>query len=246
MSLDRLRYEVKLMGKRFFLTPILIVAGAILMALLLTYIKTGPARFLLATAEIILPLAGGVIACTVTTQDPALELHLTAPRKYHRTSMMRLLLVLLWVGCVALLGISTLAPLKLLYPPLFILTWPPPVQWLTLQLVWLAPLLWLMAAGLCLALLIQSRTGSATLLAAIWVLEILYKDFFGYSPWLRPFMLFPSTLLAWPATNVSPGDFNTYWLTSRFEVLGTALLLLLIGWLLLRNTERMLKGAIEE
>ncbi|MBO0778463.1 MAG: hypothetical protein J2P37_06495 [Ktedonobacteraceae bacterium] len=246
MIFDRLRYEIKLMGKRFFLTPIVMLLGAALLAFLLVYIKTDPARFLLALPEILLPLAAGMITCTVTTQDPALELHLTMPRRYYWTSTLRLVLVFLWIGCAALLAINVLAPLKLLYPPSFVFTWPPVVQWLTLQMVWLAPMLWFMAVGLCAALIIQSRAGSSTLLAAVWVLEIFYKDFFGSSPWLRPFSLFPSTLLIWPATNASLAQFTTYWLISRFEVLGTALVLLPVGWLLLRSTERLLKGATQE
>lgn len=246
MLFDRLRYEVKLMGRRFFLTPILLMLGVTLLAFLLSYLKTDPARFLMAVPEILLPLAAGIIVCTILTQDPVLELHLTLPRKYRPTSMLRLLLTFLWISITTMIAISVLPILGMLYPPKFVFTWSPVVQWLTLQLVWLAPMLWLIAVGACLALLIQSRTGSSTVLAGIWLAEIIYKDFFGYSPWLRPMLLFPTTLLAWPATNVTLDQFNTYWLIPRFEVLGTALVLLLIGWLLLRSPERMLKGATEE
>jgi hypothetical protein len=246
MFLARLGYEIKLMGKRFFLTPLLIVVAASLMALLLSYLKTNPVRFLTAIPEIILPLAAGVIVCMQATQDGALELHLSLPDSYQQTSLLRWLLVLLWTGGIALVTISAMAGLHLLYPPQFTASWPLLVQWFALQLVWLAPLLWMMALGLCMALLIRSGTGSSALLAGIWLIEIVFKDMIVTTSWLRPLLLFPSTLLVFPATQVQPDDFNTYWLTTRFEILGSALFLLIVGGLLLRNHEALLKGSTQE
>lgn len=62
--------------------------------------------------------------------------------------------------------------------------------------------------------------------------------------WLRPFSLFPTTLVYPPA--VLPQQYITLWFTNRIEVLATGLALVGIGWLLLHNTESFLKGTSEE
>jgi len=97
-------------------------------------------------------------------------------------------------------------------------------------------MLWYVAVGLCLALLIRSRSASGALLGGIWIAEVLFKDFFAATDWLHPLFLFPTTLK--PEIN--------FWLTNRFELIITALVLLPLGWLLLHNTEGLLKRASEE
>ena len=76
------------------------------------------------------------------------------------------------------------------------------------------------------------------LCSTLWVEYIPsgFKDFFINTGWLRPVFLFPTTLKP---------DID-FWLTNRFEVLGAALLLLLLGCLLLRSPEGLLKGSSEE
>lgn len=237
MNLDRLHYEIKLMGKRVLLTPIIVMLGFTLFALLLHYLKVIPARFLSAGLEMILPLSAGVIVATITSQDPAIELQLTVPKKYHRTAMGRLALIALWSAIVTLLTSSIITAIKLAYIPTQLLAWSAPTQFLANQLTWFSPLLWFVGMGLCLAMLTRSRTASAALLSGIWLVEIVFKDFFASTSWLQPVFLFPTTLK--PAID--------YWLTNRIEVLIMALLLLPIGWLLLRgNPEGLLKGSSEE
>ncbi len=237
MNLDRLQYEIKLMGKRVILTPILVMVGFTLFALLLHYLKVFPARFLSAGLEMILPLAAGVIVATITSQDPAIELQLTVPKKYHRTAMGRLILIALWSAIVALLASSLITAIKLAFVPTQLLSWSAPTQFLTNQLTWFSPLLWFVGMGLCLGLLTRSRNASGALLSGIWLVEIVFKDFFASTNWLQPLFLFPTTLK--PALD--------FWLANRLEVLIMALLLLPIGWLLLRsNPEGLLKGSSEE
>ena len=112
-----------------------------------------------------------------------------------------------------------------------------------MQLAWLAPLLWCAGLGLCIALLTQSWTGSAAMLGGIWIAEIIFKDYITLTSWLRPISLFPTTLLLFTAPGISQANFNMYWLNTRVEVLATGLILLPLGWFLLRNSERLLKGA---
>ncbi len=237
MTIDRLRYEIKLMGKRVILTPILVMLGFTLFALLLHYLKVIPARFLSAGLEMIIPLAAGIIVATITSQDPTIELQLTVPKKYHRTAMERLVLIALWSAFIALLSSGILSTFKLTFVPTQLLSWSAPAQFLTIQLMWLATLLWFVGMGLCLALLTRSRSASGAILSGIWLVEIVFKDLFASTNWLQPVFLFPTTLT--PAIN--------FWLTNRLEVLLMAVVLLPIGWLLLRsNPEGLLKGSSEE
>lgn len=60
-AFDRLRYEVQLLGGKVLFTPILVVGGFALLALLLHYLNIAPERFLLGGIEMILPLAAGVV-----------------------------------------------------------------------------------------------------------------------------------------------------------------------------------------
>lgn len=246
MFFDRLYYEVKLLGKRAILTPFLLIIGFILLAFLLNARHVDPARALLGGVEMMLPIAIGSMVGTVIAQDPALELQLTVPRRYHRTSILRFLCLLVLGVVLSLIYIDTLAAIHMLYLPSFTRQWSPLSLFLVTQLIWLAPLLWCMAAGGCFSLLLQSRTAGVALLGAIWIAEIVFKDFIALSDWLRPFLLFPSTLLDFPSTNATPEQYNMYFLQPHYELLGITILILITSWLLLRNAERMLKGSTEE
>lgn len=236
MTIDRLYYEIKLMGKRVILTPILVMVGFTLFAFLLHYLKVLPARFLSAGLEMILPLAVGVIVATITSHDPAIELQLTTPKKYQRTAMGRLVLIALWSMLIALLSSTIITAIQLVYVPIQLLRWSEPLQFLVNQLTWFAPLLWFVGMGLCLSMLTRSRSASGAILSGIWLLEIVFKDFFASTNWLQPVYLFVTTLT--PDAN--------FWFTNRIEVLIMALILLPIGWLLLHNPEGLLKGSSEE
>jgi hypothetical protein len=233
------------MGKRVILTPILIMSGFALFSVLLHYLKVVPARFLSAGLEMILPLAAGVVVATIVSHDLAIELQLTMPKKYDISVMLRLLLIFCWSTCIAILSASIISALGLGYTPQELLSWFGPLQFLTNSLTWFAPLLWFVAVGLCLALLTRSRSASGAILAGIWLAEILFKDYIAVTDWLRPVLLFPTTLLLFPVPNLPQWVFDL-WLNNRFEVLGTALLLLPLGWLLLQNKEGLLKGVGEE
>jgi hypothetical protein len=150
--------------------------------------------------------------------------------------MGRLILVVVWTACIALLSSGIIYALKLWYAPYQLKSWSEPLQFITAQLTWFASLLWFVAVGFCLALLTRSRATSAALLSGVWIVETVLKDLFASTDWLRPVFLFPTTL--------KPDI--TFWLTNRIEVLVTALILLPLGWLLLRHPEGLLKGSSEE
>jgi hypothetical protein len=243
MSIDRLRYEIHLMGRKVILTPVLVMLGFALFAVLLAYLKVWPDRFLSAGVEMMLPITAAVVVATIVVQDPMLELLLTTPRQYAALSLLRIGLIVAWTACVALLSELILTSAGLGYMTR-LAGQTPVLQFLIAQLTWLAPLLWCIGIGLCLALLLHSRTASGALLGGIWILETIYKDFFYLTTWLRPVFLFPTTL--WALNTPLPWTQFMPWLDNRFEVLGTGLLALLLCWLLLRQPERLLKGSSEE
>lgn len=70
----------------------------------------------------------------------------------------------------------------------------------------------------------------------IWIVEAIFYGYFALITWLRPIFLFPTTL--------APGI--DFWLLNRLELLGIALTILGLGWLLLHNTETLLQGIAGE
>ncbi|MGH2518106.1 MAG: hypothetical protein ACRDHP_20880 [Ktedonobacterales bacterium] len=246
MSLDRIRYELKLNRKVLLLAPALAIVPVIALVIMQHVLRQDSARVALAGLEMLLPLAGGVTVAGTCAGDAALELHLTTLHPYSATGMLRVLLIFCWVACMAMAGLAILALANLLRLPTFAASYSPLVRALALQLLWLAPFVWLGGVGLCLALLTRSRSASGTLLGGLWLLNVLFVGTIAQTIWLRPVLLFPATLVIFPATAVSRADFGIYWLTTRFELLGTGLVLFMLGWLLLHNAESLLKGASEE
>lgn len=237
MSLARWRYDFKLLGRVAFLTPPLMMVGFALIALLLHMLGIAPARFLSSSLEMFLPTVMGFIVATTTLHDPALELQLTLPRSYATTTLRRLIFLVGWSACMALLASTLIALFHQSYAPQQIQSWPPLFQAFGLQMVWFVPLVWFVTAGLCVALLTHSRTASGALLACFWIIETLFLgNLIAKNPWLQPLVLFPTTL--------APGA--SFWLSSRLTLLLIALLLLPINWLLLSNREALLKGMSEE
>jgi len=245
IDFDRFRYELRLMGKRVILTPILIMIGYLLFAILLRSLKVDPPRFLSSSLEMILPLATAIIVSMTTSQDPAIEVQLTVPRKYHQTVLGRLIIIACWTACIALLSSIVLFATKLDFIPQPITaSWNAPQVFFTGLLTWLGPLFWFVGVSFCLGLLVRSRSANAAILSGIWIVEILLKDYFAVTNWLHPVFLFPTTLL--PLAGPIPQTYFDLWLSSRLEIIATGLILLPIGWLLLHNPEGLLKGAGEE
>ncbi|BCL77603.1 hypothetical protein ccbrp13_00680 [Ktedonobacteria bacterium brp13] len=230
MILDRLRYELRLLGKPVFLTPLLVVIGFALFLALVNRSEEEVSKSMVASLEVLLPMAAGVVVATIATYDRALELQLTMPRKYHRTATMRFLFIVLWSALVSLLTSYLLDVLNFWRLPTQIAHWSQPWQFLTWQLTWLSSTLWLVALGLVLSLLLRSRTASGALICVLSVTELVFHQVLDQDPLYHPVYLFPLTY--------SPNA--SYWLTNRFELLGTAAVLLMLGWFLLRLPERLL------
>ncbi len=238
MSFDRFQYELQILGKKVVLAPIVLVLCLSLFAVILHVVDTEIDRFFTAVLEIIIPLMTGMLIATITTQDPVVELHLTMPLSYAATVLYRLLITLLWSGLITLMFSCTLFLVHFWFVPRQISAWSQPSQLLVGQLIWLPTLLWFSVVGFGAAQLTHSRSASASLLSAIWILSMfVFALPLNFPDWMKMSLyLFPSTLT--PQIG--------YWLTNRVVVLIIALLLFPFSWLLLRGTEGVLKSASEE
>ena len=233
MTFDRLRYELRLLGKPVFLTPVLVVIGFALLLAIADHNVILVARSMGASLEVLLPMAAGVVVATVATYDRALELQLTMPRKYHHTVYGRFLFILLWSALVSLLTGFLLYLFNYWRLPGQIANWNQPWQFLAWQLTWISSTLWLVALSLVLALLLRSRAASGALVCALSIAELLFHDYFMSNAPLHPIFLFPLTF--------DPGA--NYWLTNRLELLAMAVVLLALAWWLLRLPELLLANA---
>ena len=248
MSFERFRYELQIVGKWVLLIPLLVMGCFALLAAILTILHVDHLRIaqvLTASLEMILPLVAGLLVATVVSHDPTIELQLTLSSKYRSeakrsayqfTALLRIGLIVVWIACVALFSSVFMYHLKYWRIPVQLSTWHVLPQFLIGQLTWIAPLLWFVAVGFCLALLIRSRSASAAILGGIWIVEAIFYGYFALIDWLKPIFLFPTTL--------APGI--NFWLPNRLELLGIALAFLVTGWLLLYNTEALLQGASGE
>ncbi len=241
MFFDRLRYELKFLGLRAILPPVLVLAGFAILATVFALISNNPAsstaHLLGSSLEMFLPIAVGTTVTLVCIRDPALELQLTFPRSYASTAIKRLTIIIGWTACLALINSLLLSLFKLNSWPTQFQHWPIFTQYLLAQLIWCAPLLWFAGLGLCLALLTRSFVASTAVLGGIWIIEVLFlKNLLPGNAWLQSVLLFPTTLL--PEA--------TFWLSSRITVLITAAIMLILSWFLLHRTESLLKGSSEE
>ena len=238
----RLNYELRLLGIGTFLLPLAAVAVYTGFSLVVrsstlnrgggvTFADFELARGLLALLENGLPLVAGLIAAVAVNQDPAIELHLSLPVPYRRTAGQRLGVVGLWAlavaGILALLVVSTHR-------------WIVPVDEPLSQLTWLTPLLWFIAAGALLTLLLRSRVASSTALGMLWIAQFIFKPAFVEYGVLQRLYLFATEQLipdVWPANY--PLWYAT-WLQNRLILLAMALAMLGVVTLLLRRNESLL------
>ena len=234
MFFDRLRYEVRLLGRPALLMPCLIMIVGVLLAVILRLSQTKMISLFTACLEMFLPLAAGVFVAAICGHDPAMELQLTLPTLYRRTIFYRLGIIGIWAACVAFVAnlLLTWTGLEKTLP--ITTSWSLVLQWATTQLIWFAPLLWFVAIGLFLALLLRSRAASSALLGGIWVAENIMYGLLISTTWLHPVFLFATTLT--PLRILT-----TFWLANRLELVGTALIFLLVGWIQLHHTEVLLQ-----
>jgi hypothetical protein len=240
MSQYRIWYELRIMGGWVILIPPLIVLTFVMLGGILTIMQVDHLRIsqvLTASLEMVLPLAAGLLTASIVSYDTAIELQMTMPKTYRMTAFVRLSLIIVWTGCIALISSVFMYHMRFWRVPSQVETWKVLPQFLIGQLTWIAPLFWFVSVGFSIALFIRSRSASSALLGGIWMIEAIFYGYFAIVDWLKPLFLFPTTL----TPHIS------FWLSNRIELLITAFLLLLLDWFMLRNTEILLQGiAIED
>lgn len=222
------RHELRLLGGASLATPVLVLLLFGGMAALMAFLGAEDAqvaRMLVSPLEMGLPLAAGILAAGIAADDPARDLQLALKVPYRRTLARRLVLLVLWTALPALLWTTALhlAGIWELWVP---------GTFLAAQLVWLSPLSWFVAAGALLALALGGRSGAGAVLAGVWVVENLFRDWFRSGGWPQQEFLF--------ATIYAPGA--DFWLSNRVVLILTALLMGAVVWVLSSNTDLLSKG----
>lgn len=235
MSIDRIRYEFRATPAWALTLPLLIILGMTLLTIgLATFTGHNDhqtfSQFMTASIEMLTPLGAAIIVATLTLSGPALELQLTLPQSYALTALLRVGLVVAWSGVVALVAGVFIYHWRFWRIPQQLDFRGVAAQFLALQLTWLAPLLCLAALGFCLSALFRSGAISAAVLGVIWLIESLAYGYFVANSWLHPLFLFPTTL----APQID------FWVVNRLELIGIALAFTVVGWLLLRDSERLI------
>ena len=221
-------YELRRLGRVGLLLPVLIGVPFAGLATLMHLSDTGSwqvSRMLAAYLEAGLPLAAGLAAATIVTDDPAVDLQLSLETHYRTTVLRRLGMLL---GLSALFAFSWASVLWLtgLWD-----AWVPET-FLPGQLIWLSPLLFFVAAGAVLALLLRGRSAAGAVLGGIWLAQQVLAAYFLTKEWLRPFYLC--------ATLRAPGA--DFWLENRLALIGVALALLIVFAMLFRSESLVLGG----
>jgi hypothetical protein len=248
MSLNQLIYEWRLHWKAMFLAPVALMIACVLFALLQLNLKENIGRTYLSFAEVFLPLAAGVISGSLIVHDPALELQLTMAQTYRKTTFQRILLLMLIYACMCCLLISSMALLHFWFLSPYMLTWPLIWQWTLAQLIWFAPLVWFVAVGMCISIITLNNVANGAILTAFWIIELLYWGPFHANVWLRSIYIFPTIIWIYQGENVAlPAWYlNAFWLVPHLEQIAMAVIVFVLSWFLLRNTEHLLKGATAE
>jgi hypothetical protein len=236
--MSRLYYEAHALGLRTFGLPVLAVAVFVGVSWLAAYDvqATGGtatrahadlALGLLFLLEFGLPPVAGIAAAYLVSGNPAIELHLALVRSYAATMFIRLGVLTLWATVVC--AATSIAIRQAGY---WLASQPSPLD----QLIWLAPLLWFIAAGAMLSLLLRSRVAAGATLGMLWLGELFFRAQILQNVYLRNVYLFLTL-------ETLPGGFApdaAYWAQSRLTLLAMAAVFLLIFAALLRRNEALL------
>lgn len=217
-------YEIRRLGWMGLLLPALIGAPFAGLAALM-HPEAQVSRMLAAYLEAGLPLAAGLAATNIVTDDPALDLQLSLKTRYLTTMLRRL---------GALVALSAAPAVLWTAAMMFLGLWEPwvPEPFGRGQLVWLSPLLFFVGLGCVLALLLRSRSAAGAMLGGYWLGCVIFKDYFLVRDWCCLF--YPFATLRAPGTD--------YWLDNRLTLILSTAAFLLVFAALLRREPAVLGG----
>jgi hypothetical protein len=235
---DRLRYEIRLLGLGTFGLPVLAALVFTGVSALAAYdvgvtggsqavAQSDVARGMLLLLEFGLPPVAGLVAANLVGGNPTVELHLSLPRSYAALSWLRLALLTLWCALSAALTSAAISATGY---------WIAPQASLRQPLIWAAPMLWFIACGAMLSLVLRSRIASSAVLGMVWLGELSLRIYFLQNIALQKVYLFLT--LDTLAGDRAPA--SAYWLTNRLTLLGMAALFVAALVLLLHRNEALL------
>ena len=222
MLLSLPRYEIRVLGPWLLALPLFVAclfAVAVGMMGLKDANHVDISNMVMAGIEGAVPLAAGIGAAWITSEDPALELQLSFPVSYRLTFRRRMTLFLIWSALIEALAVAVVAGF---WP--WMLPKGSPAEYL---LSWLAPLLWFSAWGAGLALALRNRAGSVALLGVVWVGELLFHGTMAAYGWTQSVYVF--------ATMFDAAE--SFWGSNRVELLVTAVIVYVAIWCYLGNSE---------
>jgi hypothetical protein len=223
------RHEARRAGWTALLAPpSVLVLGAVAAAIQFGAAEndTNVARTLLATLEMLLPLAAGVGAAALIGHDPVAELAASCRTGYPATLVRRLTVGLTWITALAVLASAALVATG------WWERWPAAHAPLPGQLTWLSPMLFLAALGFLAGTLLRSPGAAAGIVAVVWLVQQVLNNVILSSPATRMLNLFATT------RGGAPAD----WTANRLVLLGAAAGLFLLAWLVLTTSETIISG----
>src|SRR5512133_1213782 len=185
-------------------------------------IKNEPAGFPVTVAYLgtALPLVGGILAAYAVLEDPALELQFATPRPVWQMLAERIGMILVITSLCAFTYQAVLVLIQVDLAPLG--------GFWARQLAWLVPSLAAVSLGCACAFANRQGTGGAAVIGMLWIMQIILRDWFLTSPWVRYILLLMGS--NYPE-NPALG-------ANQLTLLSLSVLLLLASWALLRRQER--------
>ncbi len=170
----------------------------------------------------VVPLVAGIMAAYGVLEDPSLELRFATPISAAQTLLERLVPAFVMQACSALTYQLFALSLHVDFSIFG--------NWGGVQLTWLTPTLSLMAIGCLSALAMAQATGGALLAGMVWLVELVARGWFAYSPVGQYFLVFMSSLMPdHPALHLN-----------QWTLAILSLVLFLLSWRLLHRQERFI------
>ncbi len=202
MRTELLRLEARLVGLAAYAAPPLILIAFAALGV----IARREGNMVVAGLETAVPLATGIAAASMVSQEPSLELQLGMPGGYRPAALRRLAILFAWSSLVSLAGwaVGNAAGL--------VPVWGPIGGPVAAQLTWLAPLAFFIAAGALAAIVLRARATAIGLLAFLWVAGHIFHGAVASVPWLHAWVPF--------LTTYAPDD--PQWLPTRLALVAVA------------------------
>ena len=218
----RLRFEAVLVGRAPYIVPVIVLAAAALIGILVK----DTARMFTAALEAAVPLAAGIFAASLVASESSLEIQLSSPDGFRPAGLRRLGLIFGLSALCCLVGwlvASITGGLS---------GWQPDRGPVAAQLIWLPSLVSFTLVGCLAGLASRSRSVANSAIALLWVGCNFFHAAFRTWPWLPYVFPFMTTY------EPQAGD----WLPTRLVLLAVDLAALAAVWIWLGAEEWLLSS----